>query len=194
METNKQQTKSLAAERSGMDEKTARKYLKSGKLPSQIKMPRIYRTHADVFESIWPEGQSYLEQNPGLEAKQLFEHFQRTYPGIFSDGQLRSFQRKVKNWRAVEGPIKEVFFPQVHHPGKLSASDFTHMKELGVTIQGSSFPHLVYHFVLTYSNWEAGTVCFSESFESLSEGLQNALWKLGGACLWGRQVNINKPR
>jgi hypothetical protein len=53
------------------------------------------------------------------------------------------------------------------------------MEELGVTIQGQSFPHLIYHFVLTYSNWETGTVCFSESFESLSEGLQNALWRLG---------------
>ncbi len=180
LETNKQQTKSLAAAKSGMDEKTARKYLKEGKLPSQVKKPRSYRTREDVFESIWPECQSYLEQNPGLEAKQLFQHFQRTYPGHFSDGQLRSFQRKVKNWRALEGPIKEVFFPQQHHPGKLSASDFTHMKDLGVTIQGSLFPHLVYHFVLTYSNWEAGTICFSESFESLSEGLQNALWQLGG--------------
>jgi hypothetical protein len=39
------------------------------------------------------------------------------------------------------------------------------MEELGVTIQGQSFPHLIYHFVLTYSNWEAATVCFSESFE-----------------------------
>jgi hypothetical protein len=42
------------------------------------------------------------------------------------------------------------------------------------------FNHLIFHFVLTYSNWETGTVCFSESFESLSEGLQNALWELGG--------------
>jgi hypothetical protein len=39
---------------------------------------------------------------------------------------------------------------------------------------------MVYHFVLTYSNWEHATVCYSESFESLSEGLQNALWQLGG--------------
>lgn len=180
METNKQQTNSLAAVKSGMDEKTARKYLKSGKLPSQLKTIRSYRTREDVFESIWQDCQSYLEQNPGLEAKQLFQYFQRTYPGLFSDGQLRSFQRKVKNWRALEGPIKEVFFPQLHYPGKLSASDFTHMKDLGVTIQGSPFVHMVYHFVLTYSNWETGTICFSESFESLSEGLQNALWKLGG--------------
>jgi hypothetical protein len=54
------------------------------------------------------------------------------------------------------------------------------MNSLGVTIEGAPFPHLVYHFVLTYSNWGSGTVCFSESFESLSVGMQNALWELGG--------------
>ena len=73
-----------------------------------------------------------------------------------------------------------MFFAQTHEPGRLAESDFTRMAELGVTILGEPFDHLVYHFVLTYSNWEAGTVCFSESFESLSEGLQNALWELGG--------------
>jgi hypothetical protein len=74
-----------------------------------------------------------------------------------------------------------VFFSQVHEPGRLGASDFTHMTSLGVTIAGQAFEHLVYHFVLTYSNWESATICFSESFESLSAGLQNALWELGGA-------------
>lgn len=54
------------------------------------------------------------------------------------------------------------------------------MDDLGVTIQGELFRHLIYHFVLTYSNWEAGTVCFSESMESLSVGFQNAMWELGG--------------
>ena len=54
------------------------------------------------------------------------------------------------------------------------------MSDLGVTIARESFAHLLYHFVLTYSNWETGTICFSESFESLSKGLQNALWMLGG--------------
>src|SRR5207302_2275827 len=75
---------------------------------------------------------------------------------------------------------KEVFFDQIHTPGELAASDFTCMNDLQVTLAGVPFDHLVYHFVLTYSNWETGTVCFSESFESLSEGLQNALWELGG--------------
>jgi hypothetical protein len=180
LEMNKQKSKSLAAAKSGMDEKTARKYVKEGKLPSQLKKPRNYRTRKDPFDSVWGECQPLLEQNPGLEAQQLFQHLQGEYPGLFSDGQLRTFQRKVKNWRALEGPIKEVFFPQLHHPGQLGASDFTHMKKLGVTIKGEPFAHLIFHFVLTYSNWETGNICYSESFESLSEGLQNALWKLGG--------------
>jgi len=85
----------------------------------------------------------------------------------------------VRAWRALEGPPKEVFFPQKHEPGELCQSDFTHMNSLGVTIQGRPFDHVMYHFVLTYSNWESATICFSESFESLSEGVQNALSKLG---------------
>jgi hypothetical protein len=68
-----------------------------------------------------------LELNPGLEAKTLFDHLQRLYRGKFSDGQLRSFQRGVRRWRALEGPPKEVFFAQEHRPGYLSQSDFTYM-------------------------------------------------------------------
>lgn len=180
MESNKQQTKALAAAKAGIDEKTARKYLKLCKLPSQLKSPRTYRTRQDPFECIWWEVEPFLETNPGLEAKTLFDYIQRQYAGEFSDGQLRSFQRKVKTWRALEGPCKEVHFPQKHYPGELSASDFTHMGSLGVTINRAPFDHLVYHFVLTYSNWETGTICFSESFESLSQGFQNGFWKLGG--------------
>src|SRR5438105_8954140 len=54
------------------------------------------------------------------------------------------------------------------------------MADLSVTIAGKAFPHLVYHFVLTYSNTEAISVCFSESFEALAEGIEKALWQLDG--------------
>jgi len=93
-----------------------------------------------------------LKVSAGLEAKTVFEYLQRRYAGQFEDGQLRTLQRRIKTWRATEGPAKEVFFAQQHPPGRLGASDFTHMEELGVTLQGQSFPHLIYHFVLTYSN------------------------------------------
>ncbi|MBA3030156.1 MAG: IS21 family transposase [Desulfobacteraceae bacterium] len=170
----------IAAAKSGMDEKTARKYVKLGKLPSEIKKEHHWRTREDPFQDEWPKIQLMLELNPGLEAKTIFEDLQRRYPGMFSDGQLRTLQRRIKIWRASGGPSKEIFFPQIHKPGQLGQSDFTHMDNLEIMIAGKPFDHLIYHFVLTYSNWETGTICFSESFESLSEGLQNALWTLGG--------------
>jgi len=175
-----QKTKATAAAKAGMDEKTARKYLRNGQLPSQCRKEHTWRTRLDPFEQGWEAIKEKLTVNPGLEAKTLFEVLQREKPGKFSDGQLRTLQRRIKVWRATEGPPKEVFFPQQHHPGQLCASDFTNMNELGITIGGQAFEHLLYHFVLTYSNWETGTICFSESYESLSEGFQNALWELGG--------------
>jgi len=169
-----------AAAKAGMDEKTARKYIRSGKLPSALKQPHTWRTRVDPFSEVWAAVCGLLEDNPGLEAKTIFEDLQRRYPGRYADGQLRTLQRKIKQWRGLAGPCKEVYFPQHHRPGGLCQSDFTSMDSLGVTIGGIPFPHLIYHFVLTYSNWETGSICFSESFESLSEGLQHALWELGG--------------
>ena len=76
-----------------------------------------------------------VEESPGLEAKTLFEWLQREYPGRFSDGQIRTLQRRIKLWRVTEGPAQEVYFGQKHVPGRLCASDFTHMTELGITLQ-----------------------------------------------------------
>jgi hypothetical protein len=169
----------IAAAKAGMDRKTARKYLRVERLPSELPPAPRRRTRRDPFEVVWGELEELLTVNPGLEAKTLFDYLQRQSPGRFADGQLRTLQRRLKVWRATTGPAKEVFFAQQHHPGRLSASDFVHMNDLEITLQGQSFPHLLYHFVLTYSNWETGTVCFSESFESLCEGFQNAIWELG---------------
>ena len=172
--------KGRAAVKAGIDEKTARKYRRLGKLPSEVRMEHTWRTRLDPFADVWPQVEEQLTLNPGLLAQTVFAWLQAQYPGRFADGQLRTLQRHIKQWRAVQGPAKEVFFTQVHEPGRLGASDFTHCSDLGITIGGVPFPHLIYHFVLTYSNWETGTICFAESFESLSTGLQNALWELGG--------------
>ncbi len=158
-----EKTQYLAASKAGMDEKTARKYIRCGKLPSQSRQEHSWRTRKDPFEEVWESVKVCLESNPGLESKTLFDYLQREHPGKFSDGQLRTLQRRIKVWRALEGPGKEVFFPQEHHPGVLSESDFTDMSKLGITISGEHFKHLIYHFVLTYSNRETGTKCFSES-------------------------------
>jgi len=175
-----EKTFGIAAAKSGMDEKTARRYRRLGKVPSEVAVPHSWRTRPDPFKEIWDKVGRMLKINPGLQVKTIFGHLQRTYPGRFTDGQLRTLQRRVKEWRATEGPGREIYFPQQHHAGKLAESDFTNMNGLYVTIGGQVFDHLFYHFVLTYSNWETGTICFSESFESLSEGFQNAVWELGG--------------
>jgi hypothetical protein len=175
-----ERTTKMAAAKAGMDEKTARKYERMGKLPSEIKCEHSWRTREDPFEGVWPQIRDQLEINPGLEAKTIFHYIRRKYPGRYKDGQLRTLQRRIKLWRALEGPAKEVFFPQEYQPGELCQSDFTYMNKMGVSISGQRYNHLIYHFILPYSNWETGMICFSESFESLSEGLQNALWELGG--------------
>ncbi len=168
-----------AALKTGMDRKSAAKY-REGKMPRERRTARSWRTRLDPLAAVWPEVQAELERAPGLQALTLLTWLQERYPGQFGNELLRTLQRRVRQWRALAGPAKEVFFTQVHEPGRLGSSDFTYMNNLEVTIQGQRFEHMVYHFVLTYSNWEHVTICFSESFASLSEGLQNALWALGG--------------
>lgn len=176
---NTAETKALAAAKAGMSEPTARKYRRTGRLPSQLKRPRTYRTRPNIFHEVWPEVEQFLQQDESVEAVTIFEHLSRKYNGRFKPSQVRPLQRQIKLWRARSGPAREVFFPQAHQPGRQSQSDFTHLTELGVQIGGQLFEHLFYHFTLTYSNWEWGAICFSESFESLSAGLQEALWQLG---------------
>ena len=126
---NEEQTLSLASAKSGMDEKTARKYRCLGKLPSEVSKKHSWRTREDSFAEIWEEVRSKLDVNSGLQAKTLFKDLQRRHPGQYQDGQLRTLQRRVKQWRALEGPPKEVFFEQRHEPGELCQSDFTNMNK-----------------------------------------------------------------
>ena len=188
---NQEKLLKTAAAKAGMSEKTARKYRKSGKLPSQCKVVHDWRTRPDpIDQDDWRWVEDMLENNGGIEAKTLFEVLQREHPGKYQDGQLRTFQRRIKLWRALKGPGNEIFFPQIYKPGKWCESDFTRMKPLGITINRVPFVHMLYHFVLCYSNWETATICFSESYESLSAGVQNALWKLGGVPNYHRTDNL----
>ena len=170
----------VAAAKAGMDEKTARKWRRLGHLPSEPREPRQYRTRLDPFAGVWREVEQLLERDASVEAKTIFDYLCRQNPEQFQEMQLRTLQRRVKRWRAQKGAPREVYFPQEHVPGRQAQSDFTYMNELGVTIAGQPFKHLLYHLTLTYSNWEWGQVCFSESYESLAEGVQDALWELGG--------------
>src|SRR5271156_4481252 len=189
--SNTEKNQEIVAAKAGMDPTTARRYLRLERLPNELKKERPWRTRGDPFSEVWDAVQKQIEESPGLEAKTLFEWLQREHPGRVSDGQIRTLQRRIKLWRVTEGPAQEVYFGQVHVPGRLCASDFTHMTELGIMLAGQTFEHLVYHFVLTYSNWETGTICYSESLESLSEGWQNAVWELGAVAAEHRTDSLS---
>ena len=132
-----------AAAKSGMSERTARKYRGCGKLPSALRAEHTWRTREDPFEAVWSEVQTLLEQDAGLQAKTVFEELVRRYPGRFQVGQLRTLQRRFRDWRALRGEEREVYFAQRHHPGEQSQSDFTDMGSLRVTVAGVAFAHLV---------------------------------------------------
>lgn len=178
-----------AAMKSGMDRKTAGKYLRTGLLPSQLKGERDWRTRPDPFAEDWAGIESQLEDAPELEAKTLFEDLTLRRPGRYSEGQLRTFQRRVKQWRAMKGPPKEVFFAQEHRPGEAMQTDFTSGDELGVTIAGEPFEHLLCNSVLPYSNWQWVSVCQSESLSALQHGVQEAVFRLGRAPDWHQTDN-----
>lgn len=188
---NKYEYQYQAADAAGISSKTARKYLKNGKLPSQCKVEHTWPTRKDPFADDWAFVEQLLEDTQAaLEAKTIFKHLQLAYKGKYHDGQLRTFQRRIKAWKALHGPSKEIFFSQHYYPGQWACSDFTSMNKLNITIAQQPFEHLFYHFVLCYSNWQAGRICFSESFESLSLGIQDALWKLGGVPSVHRTDNL----
>jgi hypothetical protein len=122
-----------------------------------------------------------LLEAPGLRPVALFEEILRRHPEL-APGIRRTLERRVRLWRAMHGPEQEVIFRQVHEPGRMGLSDFTDMADLAVTIAGVALDHRLYHFRLAYSGFShAHVVLGGESFVALAEGLQNALWALGGA-------------
>ena len=175
----KSQNMSLSAKQAGVDRKTARKYIEAQVPPDQLQEPHTWRTRPDPLAKVWSEVEPILHDAPELEAKALFEHFVEQPQFELAARHLRTFQRRVSHWKATHGPEKNVYFPQRHCPGELMELDWTHAKELGITIAGQLLDHLLCHSVLTHSNWEWAKRCQSESFLSLVSGLQAALGRLG---------------
>ncbi len=158
--------------------KTVQKYEQLGQLPSEMKDARSYRTRPDPFEKDWAEVEAKLVVAPELEAKAIFEWLCERDGAQYTEGQLRTLQRRISNWRALNGnPI--LTLDQIHYPGEVLQSDGTCMNDLEVTLQGEPFEHILFHSVLPYSNWEWGRVVQSESLLSIRLGLQSTLLKLG---------------
>ena len=173
-----------SAEHSGMSYKTASKYVKGGY--REERTPRGWRTRKDPFTRIWEEVEErlsglYSEGATKVDAGLLFNEFLALYPQELNTGMLRSFQRRVKQWKAQhqQQSPPDIYFSQVHRPGRYLELDWFHSKELVVCIGGSPWKHLICHVTLTYSNWEWAVPCESESFASLKETLQSSLFELG---------------
>ena len=182
-----------AAAVSGMGVRTARRWQR-GRLPSESERQRTWRTRADPFAEVWAEEIEPLlgkDTDGALEATTVLEWLEERHPGRFGQAQLRTLQRRLRDWRALHGPEQEVFFPQVHPPGREAQLDFTHCGELDVTICGEAFGHLLFEFVLSYSGWRFANLAFGETFEALVKGLQGALWALGGVPEVVRSDNLS---
>ena len=161
-----------------LSRKTVHKYEQLGKLPNELKKHRHYRTRRDPFETDWAEVEKKLQEAPELEAKTLFDWLCERDGTQYQEGQLRTLQRHISNWRALH-QSQELSLDQVHHPGEVLQTDGTFMNELKITLQNEPFEHLLIHSVLPYSNWEWGRVVQSESLLAIRLGLQSALIKLG---------------
>jgi len=186
-------TVAAAAAAAGMSERSAYTW-KQGPLPSETKGPRTWRTRPDPFAAVWESEVVPLlrsDETGVLEATTVLAELQRRHGDAYGPAQLRTLQRRMQQWRAMHGPGKEVMFEQVHPPGREGPFDFTDATELGVTIAGRIFAHLLFQFVLSFSKWRWVGIAFSETFEALVRGLQDALWDLGGVPAVWRSDNLS---
>lgn len=99
-ELNEGETLERAALKSGMSENTGRRY-REGAPPKGARPLRTYRTRPDSFGAVWAEVETMLEAAPGLEGKTIFERLLERPDGSFTEGQLRTLQRKIRRVRSL---------------------------------------------------------------------------------------------
>tara|TARA_B110000908_G_scaffold25631_1_gene29538 strand:- start:1088 stop:2620 length:1533 start_codon:yes stop_codon:yes gene_type:complete len=190
---NEGKTQEQSSAKADISERSGRNIEKGRRNDPGIKR-RSGRTRKDPLALVWSKDiLPMLKYEPSLQPLTLLEHIQLTYgPEAYPDSILRTLQRRVKDWRHQEGPCQEVMFSQKHYAGKQALSDFTEFNDIEVTIKGVVFPHKLYHFRLMFSGWSyVQVIQGGESYAALSEGLQNALWLLGGAPLEHRTDSLS---
>lgn len=181
MQFRQTDTLTAAAAKASFSPATGYRVARDPRLPSMKKGVRGRRRPDPLAEVFEAEIVPMLKAAPGLRSIAIFEEIVRRHPELGS-GIRRTLERRIRSWRAIHGEEQEVIFRQTHDPGRAGLSDFTDMGDLGITIAGVALDHRLYHFRLAYSGFEhAHVVLGGESFVALAEGLQNALWSLGGA-------------
>ena len=181
MKFRKTDAPALAGAKSGFSPASAYRIDADPRLPSQKKVPRD-RRRPDPLIAVWDdEIVPMMKAAPGLRPVAIFAEMLRRHPDL-GDGVRRTMERRIRGWRAINGPDQEVIFRQIHEPGRMGLSDFTDMGDLAIRVAGVPLDHRLYHFRLVYCGFEhAHVILGGESYVALAEGLQNALWALGGA-------------
>jgi len=190
---NDGQKQITAAAKAGVSERSGRR-MEKGEGGPEHRKPRKWRTRKDPLSPAWEELLvPMLDENPQLLAITLYEFLQDKYPGQYSDKTRRTLERRVRNWKALYGPAKEVIFRQSKQPGVVGISDFTKPKEsYAVTINGAPFQHMLFHFRLPFSGWAGVRVIQGgESFTALSSSLNIILSNLDGAPLEHRTDSLS---
>jgi transposase InsO family protein len=183
--------KPAAAARAAISLRTAYRIENDPRLPSQTPRPRGRRRPDPLIAIFDAEIVPMLEAAPELRPIAIFEEMQRRHPDL-PDGVRRTMERRIRQWRAMNGKDRDVIFRQVQEPGRMGLSDFTEMGDLAVRVAGADLDHRLYHFRLACSGFEhVHVILGGESYVALAEGLQNALWALGGAPLEHRSDSLS---
>lgn len=174
-------TQVQAAAKANLSERSGRR-IDKGAITASPKNSRHWRTREDPLETHWKSIVCpLLEENPALTPITIHEHLCDNYPDQYETSSLRTLQRRVKQWRLIHGPEKEVIFRQEKIMGEMGISDFTLLNDIVISIRGETFTHRLYHYRLVYSGWRFVKVIHGgESFAALSAGLQDAFWRCGG--------------
>ena len=171
----------VAAAKASISRATAFRFERDGRLAPHQETHRGRRRPDPLIDIFDAEVVPMIKAAPGLRAIAIFQELQRRHPNL-PEGTRRTLERRIRSWRALHGAEQEVIFRQTHEPGRMGLSDFTGMAELAITIAGLSLDHRLYHFRLACSGFEhAHVIPGGESFVALAEGLQNALWAIGGS-------------
>jgi transposase InsO family protein len=183
--------KPAAAAQAAISLRTAYRIENDPRLPSQTAAPRGRRRPDPLIAIFDAEIVPMLEAAPALRPIAIFEEMQRRHPEL-PEGVRRTMERRIRQWRALHGKDRDVIFRQVQEPGRMGLSDFTEMGGLAVRVAGVDLDHRLYHFRLACSGFEhVHVILGGESYVALAEGLQNALWALGGAPLEHRSDSLS---
>jgi transposase InsO family protein len=181
MKSRLTEKKPAAAAQASMSLASAYRIENDTRLPSQKPLLRGRRRPDPLVSIFDPEIVPMLQAKPGLRPIAIFEEMQRRHPEL-PQSVRRTVERRIRQWRALNGEDREVIFRQVQEPGRMGLSDFTEMGDLAVCVSGVELDHRLYHFRLACSGFEhVHVILGGESYVALAEGLQNALWALGGA-------------